>query len=66
MKAFFKKSKIYSKFVQEKEDELKEDQENKKVQKELDSMQHNFNSLIQRFNSLEDVVHLQNVNSIKL
>jgi|TARA_B110001450_G_scaffold230496_1_gene231771 hypothetical protein len=38
MKAFFKKSKIYSKFVQEKDDELKEDQENKKVQKELDSM----------------------------
>lgn len=46
MKSFFKKSKIYSKFVQEKADELKEDQENKKVQKELDSMQTNFNSLI--------------------
>jgi hypothetical protein len=31
MKTFFKKSKIYNKFVQEKADELKEDLENKKV-----------------------------------
>ena len=43
MKNFFKKSSVYGKFVTEKEQEKREDDENKKTNSELIKMKGNYN-----------------------
>ena len=57
MKSFFKKSQVYGKFVQEKEQEKREDDDNKQTNVELNEVKGKYNQLMERFSLLEDVVH---------